>query len=85
VGLGSGLIAPSATSYVSRAAPAAEQGRALGLLQSVGSVARVVGPALAGGLTHYFGARVAFLVAAAAAGAAGLAPLFGTDHSRPEN
>ena len=85
VGLGSGLIAPSATSYVSRAAPAAEQGRALGLLQSVGSVARVVGPALAGGLTHYFGARVAFLVAAGAAGAAGLAPFFGRDRSKSEN
>jgi MFS family permease len=85
VGLGSGLIGPSATGYVSRAAAAAEQGRALGLLQSVGSVARVVGPALAGGLTHFFGAKVAFLVAAGAAGAAGLAPVFGRDRSRAEN
>jgi len=82
VALGSGLIGPSASSYVSRTAPDAEQGRALGLLQSVASVSRVIGPALAGGLTHHFGARVAFLVAAGAAGIAGLVPLWGGRRSR---
>lgn len=69
---GSAMIGPSAAAYVSRVAPAAEQGRALGILQSVGAMARIGGPMLAGVVAGHAGARVAFLVAGAAAGLAGM-------------
>ena len=67
---GSAMIGPSAAAYVSRIAPAAEQGRALGLLQSVGAVARIGGPMLAGAVAGHAGARTAFFVASGAAGLA---------------
>jgi multidrug resistance protein len=69
---GSAVIAPSAASYVSRVAPAGEQGRALGLLQSVGAVARIGGPIIAGTVAGHAGARTAFFVASGAAGLAGI-------------
>ena len=72
LGGGSALIAPSASTYVSRLASNEEQGRALGLLTSVGAVARIVGPLMAGAITHYAGARTAFLVAGGAAGIGGM-------------
>jgi MFS transporter, DHA1 family, tetracycline resistance protein len=46
--LGMGLTQPSLNSLISRRAGRAEQGEVLGVSQSVGSLARVVGPALAG-------------------------------------
>ncbi|HXW96234.1 MAG TPA: MFS transporter, partial [Gemmatimonadales bacterium] len=70
--VGSALISPSAASYVSRKAPAEEQGRALGMLQSVGAVARIAGPVLAGAVAGHAGPRMAFFVASGAAGVAGL-------------
>lgn len=66
---GPGLIGPSASGYISRIAPAAEQGRALGTLVSVGAVARIVGPVSAGMVNQYLGTRAAFLISAAAAAA----------------
>jgi multidrug resistance protein len=75
VALGSGLIAPSATGLVSRVAPAEEQGRALGMLQGVAAVARVIGPLLAGLLTSHWGPRTAFLVAAGMGGIAAGVPV----------
>ena len=66
---GPGLIGPSASGYISRIAPAAEQGRALGTLVSVGAVARIVGPVGAGMVNQYLGTRAAFLISAAAAAA----------------
>lgn len=72
---GSAMIGPSAAAYVSRIAPAAEQGRALGLLQSVGAVARIGGPILAGVVAGHTSARVAFFVASGAAGLAGVSAL----------
>ncbi len=69
---GSALIGPSAAAYVSRVASGEEQGRALGLLQRVASVARIGGPVLAGLVAGGAGARGAFLVASGAAGLAGL-------------
>jgi MFS family permease len=69
---GSAMIGPSAAAYVSRVAPADEQGRALGLLQSVGAVARIGGPLLAGAVAGHAGARMAFFVACGAAGLAGV-------------
>ena len=75
VAFGSGLVGPSVTGYVSRITPAAEQGRALGTLLGVGAVARVLGPILAGLLTHHLGARSTFLIAAGAGGLAAGVPL----------
>jgi DHA1 family tetracycline resistance protein-like MFS transporter len=72
---GSAMIGPSAASYVSRIAPAAEQGRALGLLQSVGAVARIGGPILAGAVAGHASARAAFFVASGAAGLAGVSAM----------
>ena len=46
--LGSGLTNPSLASLVSRCADGESQGVVLGVLQSSGALARVVGPALAG-------------------------------------
>jgi DHA1 family tetracycline resistance protein-like MFS transporter len=67
VSFGAGVVTPSLTSLVSRSAGHDEQGAALGAFQSVGSLARVVGP---------FSAEVAlgrWGVGAPAAFAAGLA------------
>ncbi len=75
---GSAMIGPSAAAYVSRVAPAEEQGRALGLLQSVSAVARIGGPILAGSIAGHAGAPMAFFVASGAAGVAGVSALFHT-------
>ena len=48
VGVGQGLVTPSLSSLLSRATPATQQGAALGLSQSLSSLARVVGPQVAG-------------------------------------
>jgi MFS family permease len=72
---GSAMIGPSAAAFVSRIAPAEEQGRALGLLQSVGAVARIGGPILAGVVAGHTSARVAFFVASGAAGLAGISAM----------
>lgn len=69
---GSAMISPSAASFVSRRAPADEQGSALGRLQSVAAVGRIVGPLLAGSVAAALGALAAFLVAAAVALLAGV-------------
>ncbi|MEO8140259.1 MAG: MFS transporter [Gemmatimonadota bacterium] len=79
---GSALIGPSAASYVSRIAPSDEQGRALGLMQSVGAMARIGGPILAGTVASRFGATAAFLVAGGAAAGASLSTLFNADGRR---
>jgi multidrug resistance protein len=71
-GIGIGLVGPSTTGFVSRRAAAAHQGKALGLLTSIGAVARIAGPLIAGGVAQGAGSRTAFMVAAAAAAAAGL-------------
>lgn len=76
---GSSVIGPSAASLVSRLAPDGEQGRALGMLQSVGSMARIGGPLVAGTVAAGFGAGSAFVVASVAAGLAGLLGLLGLD------
>jgi multidrug resistance protein len=75
VAAGSAMIGPSAAAFVSRVAPPEEQGRALGLLQSVGAVARIVGPVLAGAVAGRAGAPMAFFVASGAAGLAGASAL----------
>jgi MFS family permease len=48
VGLGNSLLMPSLSSLASRAADPSRQGRALGILQSCGSLARFLGPMACG-------------------------------------
>ena len=66
IGAGFGLAGPAETGYVSRVAPAAIQGRALGLLQSANALSRVVGP-VAAGMAMAGGPAAAFLGAALSA------------------
>ena len=73
IGIGYGGSVPNVLALLSRAADPERQGAVLGIGQSVGSTARVVGPALAGNLFDvrlalpYFAGAVLILVAAAVA------------------
>ena len=58
--IGFGLNNPSLTSLISRATPADQQGAYLGLSQSVGSLARMTGPMIAGLLFSWYGAAAPF-------------------------
>jgi MFS family permease len=71
IGAGFGLAGPAETGYVSRIAPAALQGRALGTLQSANALSRVVGP-VAAGFAMGMGPGAAFLGASIAALLAGV-------------
>jgi MFS family permease len=55
--VGTGLLTPSLSSYVSRQATAQSQGATLGVLQSMNALARVLGPLAAGILYQSFGMR----------------------------
>lgn len=81
IGVGFGLAGPAETGYVSRVAPAAIQGSALGLLQSANALSRVVGP-VAAGVAMGGGPATAFLGAAGAAILAGTLGLFFGDARR---
>lgn len=72
VGAGYGLAGPAMLGLVSRLTGATRQGRILGVAQSAASLARIVGPVVAGIVMGAGGAAVAFGVSAAVA-AAGLA------------
>lgn len=63
--LGFGLNNPALQGLLSRAVPADHQGAYLGLNQSLGSLARVVGPVLAGLLFHLGNAGLPFLAGTA--------------------
>jgi MFS family permease len=65
-----GMTQPSISSLVSRRAGAHEQGSVLGLTQSIGSFARIVGPAVAGVLFAELGRDAPFLVGAVIVGIA---------------
>lgn len=58
--LGMGLTQPSISSLLSRAAGQERQGETMGVAQSAGSFARIVGPALAGVLFGAFGRQAPF-------------------------
>ncbi|MFZ2491846.1 MAG: MFS transporter [Thermoanaerobaculia bacterium] len=60
VAVGQGLCYPSLTSLVSKVAPESERGSMLGIATSAGSLARFVGPIIAGGLYDLAGAAGAF-------------------------
>jgi len=61
---GFGINNPSVNSMISRSSPKEEQGAYLGLQTSLASLARMVGPLMAGALFDAFGPRSPFLVAA---------------------
>ncbi len=48
ISLGNGCLTPSITALISNITPPEEQGRMLGLSQSVGSISRILGPAMSG-------------------------------------
>jgi len=60
IAIGQGLCYPSLTSLVSKIAPESERGSLLGLATAVGSLARFIGPILAGFLYDLAGAAGAF-------------------------
>ncbi len=62
--LGFSITNPSLSSLVSRATSAEEQGATLGVYQSAGSLARILGPILAGVLFDHFGPPIPFRGAA---------------------
>jgi MFS transporter, DHA1 family, tetracycline resistance protein len=63
--LGMGLLSPSINSLISKQAAADERGGVLGVAQSAGSLARIVGPALAGPLFSGFGRDAPYYAGAA--------------------
>ena len=58
--IGQALSAPSLTSLASKTASAGEQGSTLGVMQSVASLARAVGPSLAAALIYSAVAHVGY-------------------------
>ena len=66
--LGMGMAQPSTTSLISREADATEQGGILGVNQSVGSLARLVGPAVAGTAFTFGGPSAPYILGAALMG-----------------
>lgn len=80
LGIGYGFVGPAEAGYVSRRAGRADQGRLLGVLQSINAVSRIAGPVAAGALLAFGGAALAFF---AAAGSAGVAAALGLG-MRPE-
>ncbi len=65
ISFGSAFVAPSLSAYVSRCGEAHNQGRVLGVLQSSGALARVVGPTVAGLSYQYAGPLAPYVSAAA--------------------
>jgi MFS family permease len=64
VAFGNGMYTPSLSSYVSRQAGAEAQGLTLGVQQSLGALARVVGPLTGGLIYETFGMRGPYYVGA---------------------
>ena len=62
--VGHGIVHPSMLSLVSRSSQKKNQGFAMGVYQSAGSLARMIGPIFAGLLFDHLGIQVPFLVAA---------------------
>ena len=71
--LGQGLVTPSLTSVVADSVLPERRGEALGVQQSAGALARIIGPAIAGLLFDHAGVAWPYIVAAfLTAGAVGL-------------
>lgn len=67
IGIGWGLVGPGVSGYVSRHTPPERQGAALGIVHSVGSAARIIGPPLFGVLATVGSFVPPFCLAAGAA------------------
>lgn len=67
IGVGWGLVGPGVSGYVSRHTPPERQGAALGIVHSIGSAARIIGPPLFGLLATVGSFVPPFCLAAAAA------------------
>jgi MFS family permease len=63
--LGSGLVNPSTSGLISLYSTTAEQGRALGIFRSLGSLARAITPIIAGAIFWLYGSASVFLIGAA--------------------
>lgn len=68
--VGQGLITPTLSSVVAGRVRAERRGSALGVQQSAGGLARIVGPALGGALFQHVSVRSPYLVGAALMGVA---------------
>src|SRR6185295_9123096 len=68
IALGSGLVSPSVSSYVSRRAGSEAQGLTLGTLQSASALGRVLGPMAAGLLYQAIAPAAPYLAGALALG-----------------
>lgn len=66
ISVGNSFVGPAISTLASRIAPAERQGEVLGAMQSVGALARVVGPASGGFLFQLAGVPMPFLIAGAA-------------------
>jgi MFS family permease len=62
--LGSGTLQPVLLSLVSKVAPEKEQGRVLGVNQSLSALARMLGPLWGGIAFQYLGYQIPFLTGA---------------------
>lgn len=62
--LGSGLVNPSSTGLISLYSDPAQQGRALGIFRSLGSLSRAITPVLAGTVFWVFGSTSVFAAGA---------------------
>jgi MFS family permease len=62
--IGNGLTNPSISTLVSKRAPVDMQGGALGVMQSMGSLARVLGPTW-GGFVYGYGHRLPYVTGSA--------------------
>ncbi|MBC8009886.1 MAG: MFS transporter, partial [Burkholderiales bacterium] len=65
VAIGSGLVNPSTTGHITLYTSADEQGRALGVFRSLGSLARAITPLVAGIVFWTLGSLTVFGIAAA--------------------
>jgi DHA1 family tetracycline resistance protein-like MFS transporter len=63
VAVGTGLVTPTVAGFVSRVTDPRDQGRALGLLQSTSSTARILGPVAFGIVSGLGGVRAPFMIA----------------------
>lgn len=81
--LGQGLLTPTMSSVLAGEVPAERRGQTLGYQQSAGSLARAVGPAVAGALYQHVGVPTPFLVGAALVAAAFLLVPSGTGSAAP--
>ena len=64
IAFGYGFVDPAVSSLISRNTPAGRQGAVMGVLQSVGSLARIVGPAAAGLLFYKLGHNAPYVAGA---------------------